>query len=190
MADDSKKYLKLITSEYAKKPKYNAYVKAFLDMLSPVVDCYDSFNTLFILDTAVGDQLDKLGALIGIDRQLPTDDSRIPKSLPDDIYRMVIKAKMYKNHWDGTREGMDNIMKSFFPNLPYEIVDGQDMSITVTIIDPTVQDVFLGLIEGGFILPKPAGVRVSYVVQENAIFGWDSDTAFIDGWDKGQWANT
>lgn len=189
MTDDNKAYLKLITSEYAQKEKFNSYVKTFLDLLSPVVDNYNEFNVLFNLETAVGDQLDKLGELVGIGRELPTDNANIPSKLSDESYRLVIKAKIYKNHWDGTREGMEEIFKQFFQNLPYEIVDNQDMSYSIMIINPEITDEFLALITEGFILPKPVGVKVNYQILDTTLFGWDSETQFIDGWDKGKWSS-
>ena len=39
MADSNESYLQLITSQYAMKPKFNAMVQAYLDMVSPAVDC-------------------------------------------------------------------------------------------------------------------------------------------------------
>ena len=71
MADTNEAYLKLITSEYSTKPLFNAYAAAFLNMLSPDVDMYNSFNGLFNIDAAVGDQLDKIGQLLNASRQLP-----------------------------------------------------------------------------------------------------------------------
>ena len=189
MPDSNVPYLKLITSEYAQSKKFTYYVESFLEMISPNVDNYNDYNVLFDLETASGDQLDKIGELIGIGRELPTDNVNIPSKLSDDSYRLVIKAKIYKNHWDGTREGMEKIFKQFFPNLPYDIVDNQDMSYEVTIINPEITDELLALITEGFILPKPSGVRVNYTILDSTLFGWDSETQFIDGWDKGKWSN-
>lgn len=187
MADDNKKYIDLITSEHYNKPKYKSYVKKFLDMLSPVVDCYNEYNILFVLDTAVGNQLDIIGDLVGIGRNLPTDNENIPSTLNDDYYRRVIRSKIYFNHWDGTRESLENIIDSVFPGLAYEFVDDQDMSYEITIIDPESDPVVVALLEEGYILPKPSGVRVNYNVISTPYFGWDKDTNFIKGWDRGTW---
>ena len=189
MADSNVPYLKLITSEHSVQPKYTEYVKTFLDMISSCVDIYNDFDVLFALGSATGDQLDKLGELVGIGRQLPIVDERIPATLDDEAYRLVIKAKIYKNHWDGTRKGLQDIFDAFFPNVPYEIIDNQDMSYTVTLIDPEADDLFVGLIMNGYILPKPSGVRVDYVSIDSSLFGWDSDTPFIKGWDKANWGS-
>ena len=189
MADSNVPYLKLITSEHSLQPKYTEYVKTFLDMISPCVDIYNDFDVLFALEGATGDQLDKLGELVGIGRQLPVVDEHIPPTLDDEAYRLVIKAKIYKNHWDGTMEGLQKIFSAFFPSLPYEIVDNQDMSYTISLIDPDADELFTALIMNGFILPKPSGVRVDYNIMEASLFGWDADTAFIKGWDKAIWSS-
>lgn len=189
MADDNKAYLRLITSEYAKKPKYNSYVKAFLDMLSPDIDNYNDFNILFSLDNAVGDQLDKLGALVGISRELPLQNENIPSVLTDELYRFVIKAKVYKNHWDGTREGLEKILKVFFPELIYNLADNQDMSYSILIVNPATTDAFLALLTAGYVIPKPAGVRVDYTIVPDKLFGWDTQTDIVDGWDTGRWTS-
>lgn len=189
MADTNVSYLKLVTSEHSVQPKYMEYVKKTLDMISPDVDMYNDFDVLFAIDSAAGDQLDKLGELVGIGRKLPIVDARIPATLDDDSFRLVIKAKVYKNRWDGTRKGLEDIFETMFPSIPYEIVDNQDMSYTVMLISPEADDVFIGLIMNGYILPKPSGVRVEYSILDSTLFGWDSDTAFIKGWDKANWSS-
>ena len=190
MSDSNVPYLKLVTSEHSVQPKYTEYVKTFLGMISPCVDIYNDFVVLFALDSATGDQLDRLGELVGIGRQLPIVDERIPATLDDEAYRLVIKAKIYKNHWAGTRKGLQDIFDAFFPNVRYEIIDNQDMSYTVTLIDPEADDLFVGLIMNGYILPKPSGVRVNYEIQDKPLFGWNTDTSFIKGWDEGNWSST
>ena len=104
MADTNEAYLALITSEYSTKPLFNAYVAAFLNMISPAVDMYTSFNTIFNIDNAVGDQLDQIGELLNISRQLPVVDENIPSVLTDEYYRTVIKAKIMRS---GTARGKD-----------------------------------------------------------------------------------
>ena len=185
--DNNAPYLKLITSQYANKPKYNSYVEAFLNMVSPAVDCLDEFNTIFVLSSAVGDQLDKIGENIGLSRTLPVSSANILPVLDDNTYRKVLISRIYSNHWDGTRQGLETIMGAIFPNLPYEIVDGQDMSYDVSVIDPTFSDQDLALLNEGYILPKPSGVNVNYNIVDRPLFGWDSDTAFVKGWDEASW---
>lgn len=182
------KYLKLITSEYYTKPKFYSFVETFLNETDSCEDIMYSFNNLFNLENASGDQLDKIGTAVGIGRSLPTQNADIPSILPDSLFRMVIKAKIAKNHWDGTRKGMERCMELIFPDAPYEIVDNQDMSIKVAIIFPTITAAETAIITEGFIIPKPIGVRINYDITTDPFFGWDADTEFIKGWDLGRWS--
>lgn len=189
MADSNIEYLKLITSEYADKPKYNSFVETFLKLISPSNDCLLSFDEIFNFEKAVGDQLDKIGEIIGVGRELPISDPDIPPVLTDDLYRVVLKARIYANFWDGTMEGLISIVDKTFPEVAYQIVDGQDMSMQFVIIVPDSDPALIALLLQGYILPKPSGVRITYTVQSNPLFGWDSDTGFIKGWDQGVWSS-
>lgn len=201
--DDNKLYIDLITSEHKTKPKFRAYVEAFLNILSNGIEqagvqqtTYSGTNTillnmdsLFNIDTATGQQLDVLGTLLGLSRDLPISNPNLPLPLNDTLYRLVLKSKILMNNWDGTNEGMKEAIQTLFPGLPAEFVDNQDMSITINLIYPNLNPALSVLIQEGYIVPKPSGVRVIYNVQEGTGFGWDSDTTFISGWDTGIWAN-
>ncbi len=190
MADNNKPYLELITSEYVNKEKFKSYVEAFLKLVSPAVDNLNEFDGLFNLDIASGDQLDKLGSLLNVSRNLPTDNANIPSTLPDDLYRKVLKSRIYMNHWDGTRQGLEAILNIIFPDVPIDFVDNQDMSYVIRVIDPNFSQTDLALLQLGYILPKPSGVRVNYEVQDKALFGWDTNSTFIKGWEEGIWSST
>ncbi len=185
----NEEYLRLITSEYADKPKFNAYVEAFLKMLDPAVSCAESFNSIFNLENAVGDQLDKIGSLLSLGRELPFVDPDIPSVLPDRYYRMVLKGRVYSNHWDGTMQGLANIIHTIYPDAAFNIVDGQNMSYQVVIIEPGSDLTLSALMFHGYIIPKPSGVRVNYTILERPLFGYDSNTSFVKGWDYGSWSN-
>ena len=190
MADNNMKYLELITSEYGQKSKYNEYVKAFLDMCSPAVVNYQEFTTLFNLENAVGDQLDKIGELVGIGRKLPFESSDVPAVLTDSQYSKVIKSKIYINHWDGTIQQMALIFSVVFKDLPFDIIDNQDMTYSIVIVDPNMTDEDEVILKYGFTVPKPSGVKVDYTVRREEVFGWDLSNSFVKGWDEGIWANT
>ena len=201
--DDNKSYIDLITSEHKTKPKFRAYVEKFLNTLSngieqsgSILTTYSGTNTillnmdsLFNIETATGQQLDVLGTLLGITRDLPISDPDLPLPLNDNLYRLVLKSKIIMDNWDGTNEGMAEAMQTLFPGLPAEFVDNQDMTITINLIYPDLSPALAVLIQEGYVVPKPSGVRVIYNIQEGTGFGWDSDTTFISGWDTGIWAN-
>lgn len=189
MPDSNVPYLKLITSEYANQPNFNSYVEAFLKLVSPTVDNLNEFNILFQLETATGNQLDQIGELLNVSRNLPTDNENVPSTLTDELYRMVIKSAIYKYHWDGTRQGLEEIIGKVFGEVAYDLVDNQDMSYALRIIDPTFSQTNLALLQLGYILPKPSGVKVNYEIQDKPLFGWDTDSTFIKGWDEGNWGS-
>ena len=190
MPDTNEAYLALITSEYSTKPMFNAYVAAFLNMISPAVDMYTSFNTIFNIDNAVGDQLDQIGELLNISRQLPVVDENIPSVLTDEYYRTVIKAKIMASQWDGTREGLEEILNALLPDANYDIIDSQDMNYQVALLDKSLDATSQALLFQGYILPKPAGIGCTYNIYEKELFGWDSNTTFIKGWDQAEWGTT
>lgn len=203
MAND--KYLNLITSEHATKPKYMAYVEAFLEALEPSLQCLLSFDDIFnafkdlpsatdpsnpepgTKESTIDDQLDKLGTLIGLSRALPIVNEDIPTELNNEMFQKVLRAKIFSNHWDGTISGLNDIIEVTFPNLTFELVDGQDMTYTVSILNPQISEEEVALLFNGFILPKPSGVLVNYITLDTALFGWDTETDFVQGWDEGQW---
>lgn len=180
-------YLDLITSEHATKPKFIAYNKAYLEKLLSCTSLVEKFDEYFNLEKATGDQLDKIGYNVGIDRVLPINDPDIPASLPDDLYRLVIKSKIQQNHWDGTMQGWYNIMQVMFPESAFDIQDNFDMTVNILIIDPNFDDTKIALLLNGYLLPKPSGVELVYTVVDSSLFGWESNTQFIKGWDLGAW---
>lgn len=183
-------YLDLITVQHATQPNYIAYCTAFLNMIQAGCDALYSFDTVFNLSTATGDALDKLAYIAGISRVLPIDDPDIPSVLSDDTLRLLIRSKIKQNHWDGTLDGWMKIFQVIFPESAFDVIDNQNMTVNVTIIDPSFDDEKIALLMNGYLLPKPSGVRLVYTVVDSALFGWDTNTAFIKGWDEGEWATT
>lgn len=182
-------YLDLITVQHATQPNYIAYCTAFLNMIQAGCDALYSFDTVFNLSTATGDALDKLAYIAGISRVLPIDDPDIPSTLSDDTLRLLIRSKIKQNHWDGTMQDWINILQVIFPNSAFDVIDNFNMSVNVTIIDPSFDTEKIALLLNGYLLPKPSGVNVVYTVIDSPLFGWDTDTAFIKGWDLGKWAS-
>ena len=202
----NEKYLNLITSQHATKTKYMQYVETFLEMLEPALRSYEEFSDIFNVDkvipesadpanpepgttlSTIDDQLDMLGQIVGISRTLPVVDPDIPTILDNKTYQRVLKAKINMNNWNGTIESLSAILESAFPNLMYDIVDGQDMSYMIVVLNPEVSALETALLMNGFLLPKPSGVRINYTILDEPIFGWDSNTAAVKGWDEGTWS--
>lgn len=209
-------YLTLITSEHANQPNFTAMVAATLQPLVDSQNLASTFQALYDLDVAVGEQLDTVGLWIGITRfvnvaitgvffswdtvnlgwdqgnwQGPNSPNSQLTTLTDDQYRLLLRAKIAINQWDGTVPGIYAIWNKIFALTQVNLLiqDNQDMSMTIIILaSGTVDPVVLALITGGYIVPRPAGVRITGYSQETApIFGWDVNTAIIQGWDAGNW---
>ena len=157
------KYLDNITSQYADKPKFKKWLTAGLNKIDGAYECAKSIDINFNIDNAIGVQLDQLGQIIGRERILTFQpiDNYYP-IMDDDTYRLVLKTKVAMNNWDGLVESIYQIWKNIFDDLRLKIKDGQDMSFEAYIygfVNPIRQD----LIQNGYIIPKPEGVRINYI---------------------------
>lgn len=208
-------YLALITSEHRDKPRFMATVRESIAPLVEVMNFLLSLPQAFDLDEAIGVQLDAVGLWVGISRRIATpitdvyftwDDENLgweygvwkgpydPDSglidLPDDFYRIVIKAKIAANHWDGTIPGAYEAWKIVFNDTPIVIQDNQNMSMVVGIPGTTLSPIWQELLTGGYIPLKPEGVQINYfsVSEDGPLFAWDvEETSELAGWDIGSW---
>lgn len=213
-ADD---YTSLITSEHNDKPLFMAVVVALCQGLVDVGNRNIGLPDDFDLDGAVGVQLDAVGLWVGISRVLPIpitgvyfswDDTTLTgwesgiwqgpfdpssglTSLPDDQYRLLLRAKIAANHWDGSLQAAEAIWNFLFGGSPEIIVqDNQDMSMTVAFYGPPLSAVQQALLLGGYFPLKPSGVRVNYYgvpVDANPLFAWDVNSPELQGWGTGSW---
>ena len=211
-------YLNLITSEHRDKPKFEATITAGVSPFAKIQDVLNGLPADFDIDTATGVQLDAVGVWIGRSRRIDTplvgvyfawDDlasdgweSGIWKGpfdpdsglvdLPDDSYRVLLKAKIAANSWDGTIPGAYAIWATVFTNSQLVIQDNQDMSMVVGIAGQPLSIVDQALLTNGYIPLKPEGVRIQYYAiapAAGALFAWDTDeSTALAGWDTGQWA--
>lgn len=210
-------YLALVTTEHGDRPKYMASLRAGLEQILASATLVAAIETSFDIDTAIGVQLDILGQWIGRSRAIAvpitgayftwddTDadgwDSGVWKdiydpdsglvSLPDDSYRVLLKAKIAANHWDGSIPGAYDVWAGAFGASPIILIqDNQDMTMFVGIIGPPLSAVTKALITGGYIPLKPEGVKVNYIVSPDTgpLFAWDVvNGTTLDGWETGRW---
>lgn len=212
----TQQYLDLITSEHQGQPDFAGTITAVVDVLVQVQTLLVSMIEIFDIDlNPVGNQLDIIGQWVGAPRtinsafagvfftwdDLPSDgwdfgvwqQAGSPSAvvtLPDDVYLSFIKAKIGINQWDGTTLGIYAIWAEAFPQFNIMIQDNQNMSYIVIIQGTVPNSLFKALIVGGFIVPKPEGIRIAdyvFPVDTNPIFAWDSDSAGLKGWDEGSW---
>ncbi len=155
------KYTDLITNYHAGKPKFFDHVDLSTRPLIDVSAATSGLITAFDVDTAVGEQLDILGRWIGVDRTvaapisgvfLEWDKERVGWDqgvwlgpyqstdaltyLSDDVYRVVLKARIGINNWNGQNGTLPDILETALAGTGIKmiIVDNQDMSISVLIV--------------------------------------------------------
>ena len=128
-------YKSLFASQYQNKAKLALWSSVLIQPLVDIGNCADSMYLAFDIDTCIGVQQDALGALLGISRTLPYQPlSGASAILTDDDYRIVLKAKIIKNHWDGKIITIEQLWNSLFKSNYILVIDNQDMSINVAIV--------------------------------------------------------
>lgn len=214
---DITKYTNRITSEHNQQPDFMAVVEALAKPLVDVQNVLGGMPGKFDLDNAVGAQLDDVGLWVGISRNVPVPLTGVYFSfdtagvgfdqgswkgpfdpdtgltrLDNETYRLVLRAKIGANHWDGTLESSKAILDSIFGGGTFVFIqDNQDMTMTIGIAGVIPSAVFLALLANGLIPLKPEGVQINIVivtsVDGNPIFGFDMSNDLVAGFDTGAW---
>jgi hypothetical protein len=168
-------YLNLITSEHIQRPKFMALVETMLKPLEGISILFSTWDDAFNIENSVGKQLDAIGAVVGMSRQLPYISQYGSSILSDDDYRFLIKAKSIINRWDGSRESMMRMWSETFPRTLLLIDDHQDMSADLLISGMRTTDYIEEMIENDLLLPRGEGVRYNYSIIEDKSFSYDYD---------------
>lgn len=180
-------YLKLITSEHRDKPKYMAMVKALLSHSTAVFSVGIELDDDFDLDLAAGNQEDVLGEIVGEIRNLGWQpDLGISPVLDNSAFRTLLKAKIAKNMWAGVVRDLADTWRALFDS-GIVIRDNQDMTIDISIVGDSLDQITKMLILRGDLIPKPQSVLVNYHLSQNKVFGYDTDDDVITGYDDGYW---
>ncbi len=181
-------YTGLITSEYQNSPNYLALVTALLKPISDTSNLLAGLDSAFDVDTAVGAQLDILGSIVGASRTVgfqPSDS--ISPVLDDDTYRILIKATVARNQWDGKTNSLYPIWQVLFPSGKIVIVDNQNMTVDITLTG-AFTSIIQDLISHGYIVPRAQGVLINYHFGTLPMFGFDRQDSYIAGFDTGNWS--
>lgn len=184
-------YLDLVPAYNAVRPKFIATLRAVLQPLVDQKAFLESMPQQFDLDRAVGVQLDQVGIWIGRSRFINTpitgvffswdipglgweqgtwqgtfDPSEGITSLDDETYRQLLYAKVAANEWDSSIDGIVKILGELFGThgVTVQVLDNQDMTMTVNVIGVITSLVFRSLLTGGYIPIKPVGVNIQYLL--------------------------
>jgi hypothetical protein len=214
-------YIDLITSRHADKPKFLATVSASVEGLVAAQNLMSGMSgSDFDLDDAEGVQLDQIGLWVGVGRSVKTPLAGVyfsfdivglgfdqgvwqgpfdPDSgvivLDDSTYRLVLRAKIASNNWDGTMEGTRAVLEIIIPPSSGTFIfveDNQDMTMTVGVAGLPLTPIQSALLTGGYISVKPQTVRIKYYATPSVpgpLFGFDVSNSNIAGFDVGNWAS-
>lgn len=211
-------YLGLIPSFNASKPKFMAMVEALVAPAQGIASFLNSMVTAFDLDSAIGVQLDQVGVRVGASRnvQVPLtgiyfswgtpglgwgqgswkgafDPNTGLQVLDDDSFRILIRAKIAANSWDGTNGSLPDILSIMFPATigTYVVVlDNNDYTMTVGVSGLLPSQIQLALLDGGYVPITPATVGLNFYitsVDTAPLFAWGVNTSAMAGWGTGAW---
>lgn len=208
----STQYTSLITSEHADKPKFTSMVGLVAQGIANATNAADTLSILYDLDAAVGSQLDAIGLWVGISRQVSVplavyfsfdtaslgfDQGNIfapgnPASglvaMDDSTYRLLMRAKIGANNWDGTMASFNAIIAAiFFPlGITAQTVDNQDMTMTVYLIGNVPSAILAAVLAGGYLALRPFGVLINgFISITHPLFGFDQTNSVVAGFDTG-----
>ncbi len=139
-------YLSLFTSAVREKPRFMALASAVLSQAADLLSLVQNgFPEAYALESATGNQLDTLGALLGVPRP--------SASVSDADYRFLLRARIAAHHWDGTNGSLPAVLARAFSGMDAAMTDNQDGTVTVSLSGDAPfppEDLF----------PVPAGIRV------------------------------
>ena len=133
-------YLSLFPSFTRGLPRFSALAAAILSQADDLIAVIRELPGAFAADSAVGNQLDALGASVGFPR---------PDGMTDADYREVLRAKFVLWTWDGANDTAQGVMDRICPGSA--ICDNGDGTVTVSGISALHAEYGLW--------PVPAGVR-------------------------------
>jgi hypothetical protein len=191
-------YQQRLTSEYRNSPKMNALLTAFLQKLQDVTAVQVSMDTAWDLDTATGVQLDTLGVIVGVNRQMKdsvVSAGVVYTNFPDAQYRTLLKVQIAQNVWDGTLPGVYGVWNISLGALGYGMIlqDEQDMSIDYIFTNPPTDPILKAILSQGYFDLRPAGVRLKGYFTPSAppgspTFAWNLEVPpQYAGWNQGYW---
>ena len=134
-----------ISPQNRMKARFSAWAAAVLEQAYELFRLADGIVAGLDLETAVGTQLDLIGAFARVPR---------PVGAGDAAYREYLRARIAAKNWDGTNEGLAETLALAFPGKNARLIDNMDGTVTAELDGPETE---FDLAE---IFPLPAGVRI------------------------------
>ncbi len=196
-----------IYAQYRDKPKAVDWYAIARKLGGSLEDAAEAVRKSYDIDNVLGEQLNVIGRIVVAPRSfvgsIPMnpglfdltdgdefgDDEAMFSALTidqdgqlsDELYRLVIKAKIVKNNGDATIENILDGMNFLLPNAEVlRVTDGEDMSFSIEFYGQITNLERFALLNAGLV-PKPQAVRFNGFIEgfEMVEFG-DVDAEFGD----------
>lgn len=196
-----------IYAQYRDKPKAVDWYSIARKLGGSLEDAAEAVRKSYDIDTAVGEQLNVIGRIVVAPRSfvgsIPMnpalfdltdgdefgDDGAMFSALTidqdgqlsDELYRLVIRAKIVKNNGDATIENILDGMNFLLPQAEVlRVTDGEDMSFSIEFYGQITNLERFALLNAGLV-PKPQAVRFNGFLEgfDMVEFG-DMDAEFGD----------
>jgi len=174
-----------IFSQYRNKPKAVAWLNIAREMGGSLEAAAYAVRKMYDIDSNVGAQLDIIGRIVVLGRDFVADVPLYPglfadpdgdqcgddsaafsessigtdSTMQDDLYRIALRAKIYRNNGDATIESILDAMNIIAPGIEYiQILDTEEMSFSIEYTG-TVSNLEQWALFNTNLVQKPQGVR-------------------------------
>lgn len=222
---DQESYLSLASSYYRGQPNFMAMLQAITKPLVAGQAVALALPQAFDLDVAIGAQLDVIGQIVNRSRVIETPlpnvyfsfdvdglgfdqgvwatefDTVDGLTLLDDFhYRILLRAVIAANYWDGTLGGSQVLLAYLFnpysmnsfadPGTRAFITDNQELGCGAVLAGVLPGPVERALFARGYLNFGAAGMSMTYSftsVNGTPAFGFDAENDYVSGFDVGAW---
>lgn len=164
-----------VLSQYKNSPNLLATLEGLLTPLQELSSVLDVMNHLTDLETQEGVNLDVLGRLVGIERTIPNGGGvGIPLLAGDNDYRLLIKAKAFKNTSKGYPEDINTALALLWPTKESIFINTGGMEITILFLE-VITPLMAAILYDLDLLPRAAGVglNIAEVPATGTFFGFE-----------------
>ena len=176
-------YLSRVPPQHRKR-KFLSWLEANIQPFHDGEKMLKHIDEYFELEHSKGVQMDVTGDIVGRNRVLSFDpiDGTNPV-LDDETYRLLQKAKISLNQWDGTIPGIFALWENLMPQYRLIVQDNQNMTMDLYIVG-AVTNFQRELLVHRYTAPKPMGVlmRLTFVYEHDRVeHNFYAGGAFFNG---------
>lgn len=193
-----------IYSQYRDKPKAVAWYNILPTIANELFNTADRTRLSYDIDNATTHELNVIGNIVGASRsfesqvtfetndfgevgvqfggfeiQFQTIGQSITQEVSDEIFKILIKAKISKNNNNGTIDGMLGALQFIIPDNISRIIDHDDMSFSVS-FGEELSSLQVMILNNFDILPRPQGVEFLGYVDETNLTQFGGNNSFGD----------